>query len=1189
MGWWPGGHRVTISHGRGGGRPAPPSATGPTLVAPTLTAGWATFGVPLAPGDLPAGQSLQVAGLGTQTDVKTTYADGSAKFAVVTCKPAGTVTPGISAGPPPASSPFTPALPSSTKVEFALHTRCVLLGVYSVTSGTFKAVLTQVTSGKRIVADVVVLKNTADGTEYVLDDADGAVFSTTGSGWNTLGGGSDSAGWPAGKTVHWTTANGATATWTKTSLPSGTYSVSASWTDWTTITEQGTGDPRATFVIKDNTTTIGTVEVNQIVASAEYVGRVIATGVNIASGTCKVVLDNTSSNGLVVADAVALFKGGVLVSVVDDSDAGCVFSGTWLESGVGWPAGYAYGYKNTYRIANWSSFTGDGSSTATYTWTGLASGSDYTVVAWSFFSPFSTAELDITVMLSTTTHFTVKDNTTTRATTTINQRDRGAHDLVETYRAPLSAPESADFWLRGNLVREHRQAVAPYFVDAGGTEHTSTTHPHLRVLYDCRCYSDGQGRLQVTVENCLDMKVATYVHYDVVVTVAGSSVFSQTDVEQWYGARWSKDFGYGGLSESTVTADWTRAYAGKLLMKARSTCDQGVPSGYYDPDVGGRTFTDWSVSSPYFAILRRGGMDGDGLGGGGFHPQLGTQPMWAMQFLAHGRADAKAYTLLSSRYAGSYPHHFRDSSTGDPINCVDRPNATTNYSQSGSSFLQADGLKGQHDLAGTRFGRWQMADNTPHHPNVSFVPYLYTGERYHHEEVLFWGDSPLLGTLPGLREGAACTPNDAAGCRGIGWQVRGYAEAAAVAVTGSGMATYFTTVTQNCLGWLDAYAAGTKNFGVSGLPYASTLGCAFNMVISDTTEHLVAQAPWQQMYVGHAIQRAHDLGFPTSGADTGGALLDIILGFLINQHGQYDPAHPDDPAFSTLPYHLNPSLLVNAEFHSWCSDQANTPQNWTVAAGTPGTHVVKGVLADSYVTDGCVKLVSDGSTLASVTQAFGTTPSALAGAGGTPDTLVVSSTYYVLFHLKASSAPTVGTVIVDLVNGSGTPLAGCSVTVNASTLTTSYQRFTATFTTPSSISGTPKLRVRFGSSPDSGRTVYLPDVSIWAAAGAAVFETFYSVDALWTTSTSTFAHFTTWDQAATRAIVNSRIDQYGVVFGLPVPSQLAGTEYAYVYLLAFNIAEVRGLANATARYDALTADAGNLTYDGFNVPRGLYV
>jgi hypothetical protein len=70
-------------------KPAKPSAPilsppGAKLAAVTLTPGWATFGQVLPRGAAKGG--LQVGKLRTQTDVKTRWADGSIRFAVLTCK-----------------------------------------------------------------------------------------------------------------------------------------------------------------------------------------------------------------------------------------------------------------------------------------------------------------------------------------------------------------------------------------------------------------------------------------------------------------------------------------------------------------------------------------------------------------------------------------------------------------------------------------------------------------------------------------------------------------------------------------------------------------------------------------------------------------------------------------------------------------------------------------------------------------------------------------------------------------------------------------------------------------------------------------------------------------------------------------------------------------------------------------------
>lgn len=91
----------------------PPPPPGGTLATPTFSAGWATFGLPLAQGELPSGQGLQVGALATQTDVKATWADGSAKHCIVTCKPTASGPLAVSPVSPP-SGAFTPTIPAAS-------------------------------------------------------------------------------------------------------------------------------------------------------------------------------------------------------------------------------------------------------------------------------------------------------------------------------------------------------------------------------------------------------------------------------------------------------------------------------------------------------------------------------------------------------------------------------------------------------------------------------------------------------------------------------------------------------------------------------------------------------------------------------------------------------------------------------------------------------------------------------------------------------------------------------------------------------------------------------------------------------------------------------------------------------------------------------------------------------------------
>jgi hypothetical protein len=126
------------------------------------------------------------------------------------------------------------------------------------------------------------------------------------------------------------------------------------------------------------------------------------------------------------------------------------------------------------------------------------------------------------------------------------------------YVAALPPFTGVDSWLsRGALVRESRVVVTP----AAG----SVRHPFLRVVYDVRSYAGGGHRVDVTVENCLDVAATINVMYDVTVTVDRSTWFARTGVDHRSFSRWRKVFLVGGLVESNVIPDFTPFYRVSVL------------------------------------------------------------------------------------------------------------------------------------------------------------------------------------------------------------------------------------------------------------------------------------------------------------------------------------------------------------------------------------------------------------------------------------------------------------------------------------------------------------------------------------------------------------------------------------------------------------------------------------------------
>src|SRR5256885_432626 len=120
------------------------------------------------------------------------------------------------------------------------------------------------------------------------------------------------------------------------------------------------------------------------------------------------------------------------------------------------------------------------------------------------------------------------------------------------FRADLAPERSRDVWLSGKLVTEYRQVVTP--VDG-----SRKYHPSLQVIYDVRQYRDGKGRLDVTVENVLDVPAATKCTYDFALTADGQTVRKGGITHPWM-TRWRLVQALSGLQVGTNRPNFESLY-----------------------------------------------------------------------------------------------------------------------------------------------------------------------------------------------------------------------------------------------------------------------------------------------------------------------------------------------------------------------------------------------------------------------------------------------------------------------------------------------------------------------------------------------------------------------------------------------------------------------------------------------------
>jgi hypothetical protein len=436
------------------------------------------------------------------------------------------------------------------------------------------------------------------------------------------------------------------------------------------------------------------------------------------------------------------------------------------------------------------------------------------------------------------------------------------------WTAVLPAVPSTDLWLAGPNVVEWRSIVAPTGTDG--------VPPYLQVIYDVRCYRDGEKRVDVTVENPFDKAGATRIDYDVAIAVDGQQRFAQAGVVHWYLARWRRVFPLG-LEESAMRPDFEPDYRARALPRFQATIS----------DV------EYDTSGPTFAILQRGGLAYNGMGAPGGRPEIAPYPDWAARFLVHGRDSQRAYVLGTGDCSGSEPFHIREVD-GSLVSIDARPQFWLD--ERGKQWVPiSDQPKG--DLTATSGGSDPLTADLEHPPSMAYIPYLVTGDRYYADELAFWGNFVLLATHPYyFRMNERGLVGDGT-VRAMAWPLRNLTDAAAYLPDAHPLKAYFAQKVANNLAFYDDYVAGRLS---AGAPWSEhppgPLGDSLEITsgFSPGYEGKVLISQWQQNFLAWAIGHANAQGF--AGGD---ALRDRMVAFQLKLF----TSEPDYPRDCACPYY----------------------------------------------------------------------------------------------------------------------------------------------------------------------------------------------------------------------------------------------------------------------------------------------
>ncbi len=424
------------------------------------------------------------------------------------------------------------------------------------------------------------------------------------------------------------------------------------------------------------------------------------------------------------------------------------------------------------------------------------------------------------------------------------------------YVAALPADPSLDPWLSGPNVYEGRSTIAP-------VSETDGTHPFLRVNFDTRAYSDGKGRVDVSVENVLDQTGATTVTYDVAIDVNGTTVWSKAAVEHYYLTRWRKVFEVGATPFGSITPDITPFYQARALPPYLSLVTDVVDS----------VLAADGTPRPTFDTLKQGALNNPMWDHSG-RPELAPYPDWTARYLVHKHPSQREYVLANGDLSGSWPFHIREpegsltSGVGPDrfISLDQRPTVWLDERANTDPIVRPeDRVKGgpmqMHEYGSgvPATGQSPLGPDIAHQPSLAYVPYLLTGDRYYAEEMGFianyslihtydgdGGRSDTCATCPKIGRNGVLENNEV---RGYGWGLRNLVDAAAYSPNVETRA-YFSQKVLNNLSWLDDYA-NSKD------PITNPLRILWNGFRPEPGYVSL----WEQSYLAFAIDRANAQGF----------------------------------------------------------------------------------------------------------------------------------------------------------------------------------------------------------------------------------------------------------------------------------------------------------------------------------------
>lgn len=492
------------------------------------------------------------------------------------------------------------------------------------------------------------------------------------------------------------------------------------------------------------------------------------------------------------------------------------------------------------------------------------------------------------------------------------------------------ASGNVSYWLQGPEATQVR-------IDSGPIAGTP-----LHLTFDITLYANGATSTDVQFNNDTAMQASLgtqtlALNYNVAITQNGSSVLQQNNITQWQYQTWREQVWSNGAPGVNVQHDIA------ALEKTGAIQNYDLTTGV---DTSVITNNAAKLGGPTYGILGSADVTQFMPMTGG-RPDIGPQPLWNAVWLLTQDPSAAAYALAQANAAGSVPWHFYEPATGTS------PGSYVTVTRYPALWTAAGGGGNSQSLAqpGATMSQSGWAIDAAHQPDLSYIAYLMTGDRYYLDQLNAQAAYDVIVSYPPARQygfGNVATNQ----VRMQAWSLREVVEAAAANPTGSAMQQYFSRIATNTIGYM-LQEANTMGAGAVSGWFPGAYGSNDGII-----------APWQEDYLATTLGLAAGLGIPGA-KELLAWQTNFLAGLFLNGANGFSPS--DGVNYNLQLYNRNangslPDGIPGVPYTTWsqvtaASQTAGELTNTTLLASSNYQQLAKAALAESITWTGSPQAV----------------------------------------------------------------------------------------------------------------------------------------------------------------------------------------------------------------------------------------